>query len=128
MLSMLQQFLRFCSVGVIATGLQYLILIGLSEAKLLDAVTASAIGYVLSATVNYLLNYYFTFSSGQMHRVAAVRFAAVSTIGLMLNTLLMHIGVSMFGLHYLPTQVGATIVVLVWNFSASRMWTYRPSE
>lgn len=122
---MFQQFIRFCGVGLIATALQYIILIVLSEAAQVNAVAASAVGYGLSAAVNYSLNYYFTFASRQSHRVAATRFAVVSTVGLGLNTSLMYVGVSVLRLHYLPVQIVATIVVLAWNFSANRIWTYR---
>lgn len=125
---MFQQFARFCGVGLIATALQYTILIALSETMGANAVAASAAGYVLSAIANYSLNYYFTFASKQSHRVAAIRFTTVSTVGLMLNSCLMYAGVSILRLHYLPVQLVATLVVLAWNFLANRLWTYRVSD
>lgn len=125
---MLAQFIRFCGVGVVATTLQYVILIALTELAHVDAIAASAIGFILSAAANFVLNYYFTFASKQVHHVAAIRFAAVSGFGLALNTLLMFVGTSVLEMHYLPAQVVATVVVLVWTFSAHRIWTYRLSE
>src|SRR4030095_5603294 len=125
---MFVQFVRFCGVGVLATALQYLILIALIEAAHFDAVAASAIGYVSSAMANYWLNYHFTFLSNKEHRVAATRFVIVSSAGLALNTVLMYAGVTVFDLNYLLVQIFATIVVLVWNFSANRIWTYRSPD
>jgi len=125
---MLVQFLRFCGVGLLATALQYLILVTLVEAAHFDAVAASAIGYAFSAIANYWLNYHFTFLSNQAHRVAAIRFVIVSSAGLALNTVLMYVGVTVFELNYLLVQIIATIAVLVWNFSANRIWTYRSPD
>jgi putative flippase GtrA len=50
---MLWLFARFCGVGVAATALQYLILTMLIEAAQVDAVAASAIGFVANATATY---------------------------------------------------------------------------
>lgn len=122
--NMLKSFLKFAGVGAITTVIQYLILIVLTEFGLTGPVIASTIGYLSSGILNYLLNYTYTFNSQEQHRLAAIKFAAVSSFGLGLNSSLMYIGVHVLGMHYLLCQVVATGVVLLWNFFANQKWTF----
>jgi putative flippase GtrA len=122
---MLTQFLKFAGVGAFSTIVQYLILIILTESSLTGPVLASAIGYIGSGVLNYLLNYHYTFNSDAGHRSASLKFVTVSTLGLGLNVFLMFAGVHLMGLHYLLCQLLATCIVLLWNFYANRWWTFR---
>lgn len=125
---MLKQFMRFLSVGVIATAIHYAVLIALKESGLLSPTSASAVGFVISAVGNYLMNYHFTFRSGRKHTEALPRFASVALAGLALNALTMETLSAKMGLHYLLAQVVATGLVLVWNFAANRWWTFRATH
>ena len=125
--SMISQFLRFLGIGGFTTALQYVILIFLAELHVMAPVWASATGYAVSAFFNYLMNYYFTFTSREKHYSAAARFSLVATIGLLLNTALMYLATEIFLIHYLISQIFATGVVLIWNFTANRSWTYKAS-
>ncbi|MEH6586192.1 MAG: GtrA family protein [Halioglobus sp.] len=122
---MFGQLVRFLGVGCVATLTQYLILIFLAEIYGTDPVLASAIGFAISSILNYLLNYYFTFSSSASHIKAMPKFALVATSALMLNTLCMYILHSELAIHYLVSQVLSTGLVLVWNFVINRHWTYQ---
>jgi len=122
---LIRKFIGFAGTGAIATGIQYLILIGLRELGGQSPVLASAIGYGLAAIANYLMKYHWVFASDQRHRHAAPKYALVSLSGLALNTALMHLGTSILGLYYLFSQVITTGLVLVWNFTANHLWTFR---
>ena len=122
---MLTQFLKFAGVGAVATIVQYLILIALTESGLTGPVVASTLGYVTSGVLNYSLNYSYTFNSQECHRSAALKFVTVSSLGLGLNTSLMYVSVHTLGFYYLLGQLLATGVVLLWNFFANRWWTFR---
>jgi putative flippase GtrA len=124
-LKMLTQFVKFAGVGALATSVQYLVLIALTESGLTGPVVASTLGYVTSGVLNYSLNYSYTFNSRERHRSAALKFVMVSSLGLGLNTSLMYVGVHILGFYYLLGQVLATGVVLLWNFFANRWWTFR---
>jgi len=124
--SLLQKFIGFAGVGAIATGIQYLILILLTEFTGLTPVYASAIGYAISSVLNYLMKYHFVFSSEKKHSSTAPKYALISGIGLTLNTALMHVGTETLGLYYLIAQIITTVLVLLWNFFASALWTFRP--
>ncbi len=124
MAALVGQFARFAMVGGIATLIQYVVLLALVQLAKLDPVWASAVGYALSAVFNYLMNYIYTFDSKAAHGPAAMKFAIIAGLGLLLNSLVMSLLISS-GSHYLVAQVVATIVVLLWNFFGSRFWTFR---
>ena len=119
------QFIGFAGAGAVATGVQYIILILLAEFAGISPVYASAIGYALSAVLNYLLKYHFVFVSEEKHLAAAPKHVLISIVGLSLNTALMHFGTQTLGLHYLLVQIVTTGVVLLWNFFANAIWTFR---
>ena len=48
----------------------------------------------------------------QRHRVVVPKFLVVMAVGLALNTLIMHVGVNRFGVHYVLAQLAAIAVVL----------------
>ena len=121
------QFLRFATVGGIATAIHYLILIALVHGANMNAVWASSTGFVVSAVFNYLLNYRFTFQSSVEHRGAIIKFFIVASVGLALNSIVMQISTEYAGMHYLIAQLLATGLVLLWNFSGNRLWTFKPS-
>jgi putative flippase GtrA len=119
---LLRQFSTFALIGGLATATQYVILVVLVRAGM-AAPTASAIGFALSATLNYWCNYRFTFRSRQQHAVTAMRFILVALVGLALNSLIVY-GLVAIGWHYLLAQVCATATVLVFNFAGNRIWTF----
>jgi putative flippase GtrA len=118
------QFGKFLLVGGFSTALQYLVLAVLVQTAGTDPVVASSIGYVSSAAVNYDLNYRLTFRSRVPYFGGMGRFALVHAAAFLLNGAIMAAGTKALGVHYLVTQVVATIVVLFWNFFANRRWTF----
>lgn len=116
---------KFLLVGIGATLLQYGLLILFVEWLDIAAVPASALSYGLSALANYFLNYYVTFTSRAPHLGALAKFAVVASLALGLNTGIMYLAVSLLNSHYIPAQLMATLVVLVWNFLAHKYWTYK---
>ena len=123
--SLISKFISFAGTGAIATGIQYMILIVLRESAGIDAVSASACGYIIAAVANYLMKYHWVFASDEHHHVAGPKYAVVSLSGLTLNTLLMYLGTEILGIYYLLAQVVVTGIVLVWNFTLNGIWTFR---
>ncbi len=119
----LSRFVRFALVGGVATAIQYALLILLVRAFGMAPTPASSIGFVLSAVVNYLLNYRFTFQSNRPHAAAMAKFGLLAGAGLLINAAIMHVMVAA-GVHYLLAQVCATAVVLFWNFIGNSLWTF----
>lgn len=119
----LARFVRYLAVGGIATAIQYILLILLVRAFDMAPTPASTIGFALSASVNYLLNYSFTFQSVRPHGPAAAKFAVLAGSGLLINAIIMHLLVNA-GVRYLLAQVCATAVVLFWGFIGNTIWTF----
>ncbi len=112
---------RFATVGAIGTGVHYAILWSLVNAGV-PVLLASTIGAIGGALVNYVLNYRYTFKSNLAHRSTLVKFFTVALIGLLFNTLIMAL---LTRLHYFIAQIIATFFVLLWNYLANRLWTFR---
>jgi putative flippase GtrA len=125
----LSRFVRYLVVGGIATAIQYAILVLLVRGLGMAPTAASSIGFVLSAGVNYLLNYRFTFQSNRPHGPAAAKFAVLAGTGLLINAVIMHL-MTRAGAQYLIAQVCATGAVLFFGFIGNTIWTFgvRPVE
>jgi putative flippase GtrA len=119
-----ERFLCFAGIGVVATSIQYLILVAGVHLAHAAPVVASSIGFFIAALVNYALNRRYTFGSRKPHVEAVTKFATVAAIGLALNGMLLAAGTQILGLNYLLAQVLATLAVLIWNYSANASWTF----
>jgi putative flippase GtrA len=119
----LARFVRFAAVGGVATAIQYALLVLLVSGWGMAPTPASSIGFALSAIVNYILNYRYTFRSNRAHGPAAAKFGALAGAGLLINAAIMHRVVAA-GVPYLLAQVCATAVVLFWNFIGNSLWTF----
>lgn len=128
MLELLRQFTRYTSVGFVSAIGHYGLLIALVQGLSVEPVRASVAGALLGAWINYALNYRYTFRSNRRHREGVSKFAVVATVGLLLNTVCMWLGVDVMRLHYLLAQVLTTGLVLLWSFGANRYWTFRVDE
>lgn len=115
--------MRFVIVGGVATVIQYALLILFVRGFGVAPTAASSAGFVVSAVVNYLLNYRFTFQSNRPHAPAMAKFGLLAGAGLLINAAIMHLLVAA-GVHYLLAQVCATAVVLFWNFVGNSFWTF----
>lgn len=119
----LSRFVRFVIVGGVATAIQYALLILLVRGFGVAPTPASSLGFVLSAVVNYFLNYRFTFQSDRPHAPAMAKFGLLAGVGLLINAAIMYLMIAA-GAHYLLAQVCATGVVLFWNFLGNSFWTF----
>ena len=124
MIALLRQFVSFTGVGFASAIGHYGVLIAIVQLEGVHAVPASAAGALVGAWINYSLNYRFTFRSSKRHREAVLKFAAIATVGLILNTFFMWVGVELIEAHYLLSQVVTTGLVLIWSFAGNRYWTF----
>lgn len=126
--ALLRQFVGFAGVGIIGTAGHYATLIGLVQLAGLIPLLASTAGFVVGAIINYFLNYRFIFRSRKRHSEALSKFLVVATAGLGLNTMAVWFGIDVIRWNYLVAQLAATAIVLVWNFSANKVWTFSRSR
>ncbi len=117
------RFARYIAVGAITTAVLYLLLILLVRGSGMAPTPASSVGFALSAAVNYLLNYRFTFQSDRPHGPTVAKFVVLAVAGLLINAAMMHWLVTA-GVRYLIAQACATAVVLLFGFVSNSVWTF----
>ncbi len=117
-----KQFSRFFIVGAFSALAQFSILISLVEVFAAKAIWASTFGYIGGALINYFLNHYFTFKSDLSHKKTLIRFSLNSIFGILLNFALMRIFLIYYS--YVLSQIGASGIILIWNFLVHRYWTF----
>jgi putative flippase GtrA len=116
------------AVGAVGTAAHYLLLVALVEAAGLAVVPASAAGFCLGATVNYLMNRTLVFRSARAHREALPRFMLVALTGLAWNALLMALLTGAAGLPYLVAQILTTGLLVFWHYMVNAAWTFRAAH
>ncbi|MGE0595849.1 MAG: GtrA family protein [Hyphomonadaceae bacterium] len=118
------QFLRFAIVGAIATGVHYAVLVALVEGAGVAPLLATTCGYAFGIATSYTLNRRFTFGARGAVGATLAKFVLLYAIGAALNGAVMA-GLIATGAHYLAAQVGATALVLIWNFAGARYVVFR---
>jgi len=127
---LLGRFVKWLVVGAIGAVVDYTILIILVELAGLYALIAQAISFTCAVVNNYILNRTWTFGDIK-HKGPAVQFMQffiVSILGLLTRTLIMYILLEWLGIWYRVAWAMAIIVVLIWNFFANLVWTFREAE
>ncbi len=119
------QFIIYALVGGLATAAQYVTLIGFVKVMHTSAILASTIGLVIGSIISYILNHRYTFQSEKRHHQALLQFYTIAAVAMLLNALFMYLGIHTLQLHYLTAQIVSTGLVLLWNFTCNRFWTFR---
>lgn len=120
----LMQFVRFLFVGGFATALHYAVMFEMMHGFSWEPLKASALGFITSAIINFILNARITFRSEQSVLYTAPRFAIVCAIGLLLNHFVLAALLALDS-HPFLAQIIATLTVLSWNFIVNALWTFR---
>jgi putative flippase GtrA len=126
--TLVKQFFCFAGIGLFGTLAHYLTLALMVEVVGVKAVFASVLGFGVGALFNYFFNYHITFKSEKLHQEALVKFFMVALVGLFLNTLIMAVATEFFSIYYLLAQVISTGLVLFWNFTGNRLWTFQEAR
>ena len=124
MQKLIQQFMKFGVVGVIAFVIDYGLLAFCTEILQVNYLVSATIGFTVSVVFNYLasMRYVFTHKEGMSRRREFVIFVILSVIGLIINNAIMWAGVELVGGHYLVVKFFATAVVMVWNFATRKLF------
>lgn len=118
------ELFRYLSVGVIVVTAQFSILSFLVEVIDLNPTLSSAIAYVLSTVINYVLQYHYTFRAKDKHWRVFSRYFVVTGSALLLNVLIFWVANEVFGLWYLFSQMCALVIVTSYNFILGRHFTF----
>ena len=121
---LVRQFCRFSMFGLLCFGIDYGVLVLLTESGICSYIIASAMSYSVSVIVNYILSMKFVFNGREdMHKLVELMvFGVLSAIGLGLTQLLMWFTVEELGIFYMKAKILATMTVTVYNFFSRKLF------
>jgi len=129
----LQRVIKFLTVGVVCTSLQYALFFGILSTAWFELwwqITAvNAFAFIVSTQTNYLLSFHFTWSDrkkpahGFLGEIASlVKFNLMALTSLTTNTFVF--GLSILVLNHLPSLVFGTVAGLVLSYIASHRFVF----
>jgi len=123
-MKIIKQLLKFGVVGVIAFVIDYLVLFICTEFLGIYYLISSLISFSVSTVFNYIASVKWVFNVNQERRRRKnfVLFIVFSIVGLGLNQLIMWFGVDVLHIYYMLVKIGATAIVMVFNFVTRKMF------
>lgn len=124
MRKLIEQIFKFGIVGVIAFVIDFGVMVLLTEAFGLNPVASATVSFIVSVVFNYLasMRYVFRHREGMSRGREFAIFVVLSVIGLGINDALMWAGTELVALDYRLVKIGATAVVMVWNFVTRKVF------
>ena len=123
MRNLVLKIFRFSIVGVVATAIDYGLMVLLTETLGINYLISSAISFSVSVVFNYMLSVFWVFDAKQKRNANGLLiFALLSVIGLGFNQALMYLGTEIIEIHYMLTKIFATIIVMVYNFISRKIF------
>lgn len=127
------QFFRYCFVGGIATVvegaalwlIQHFIF---SDEKMFFVYLSQGIAFVLGTITNFFLSRLFVFQANSKSMKTSGEFIVVfiiSAVGLLAKEGLLWYFNSKLGIHYMLVWSVSTLIVLIWNYVARRLFIYK---
>ena len=124
MKKLIEQIINFGFVGFLCFFIDYGIMVFLTEIMGVDYLVSSGISFTVSVAVNYILSITFVFETDKNKNrfKEFVIFVFLSTIGLGINEACMWFAVELLAIHYMISKIGATAVVMVYNFISRKIF------
>ncbi len=125
---------RFVVVGgasfVIDFGLLFVFQEFIFKAVACGVLISQALSFTISLIVHYFLATFWVFrghsvKSASSHARASSLFVITNLIGLALNEVILFLGSTLLGFHYLIVKLFAAAFVMVWNYAAQKFLVYR---
>jgi putative flippase GtrA len=124
------QFVKFAIIGTANTFVDFGIYFGLTRSDQFwetHYLWANFVAFVVAASSSYIFNKNWTFKDkNRKIKIQYSKFILVSAIGLTINETILFLLVTKVGLHDLYAKALAIGVVLFWNFTINKLWTFRP--
>lgn len=118
----LAELFRFAFTGGVCFLVEFAVLTLLVELCRMPVLMATAIAFLVSVAVNYVLCIKWVFT-GAKDGGAGVKatFLITSGMGFALNELFMWLLNIVLGVHYMIAKVISTLLVMIWNYFTKRM-------
>lgn len=124
MQKLIKQILRFGIVGGTAFIIDYALLFICTEYLGIYYFISSIISFSISTIFNYIASIYWVFDVNKEKSQSRnfVLFVGLSIVGLGINQLIMWFGVEQLHVYYMIVKIGATAIVMVFNFITRKMF------
>ena len=120
------KFFKFGIVGVSGVIVDFGITWLLKEQLRLNKYIANSAGFACAVVSNYILNRIWTFHSADPNvGVQFAKFSVVALIGLSMNNGIIYLLTERRGVKFYPAKLVATGVVMLWNFGANYLFTFK---
>lgn len=115
--------MKFGVVGVLCFGIDYGLMVFLTEVCGIRYLVSSGISFSVSVIVNYILSLKFVFETDKENNkiVEFFVFIILSLIGLGINQVLMWVCVDKLHVYYMISKIGVTGVVMGYNFITRKL-------
>lgn len=122
--NLMDQIIRFAVVGGGAFAIDYGIMIFLTEVFGVNYLISSGISFTVSVIFNYVLSvkWVFNVTDERSKTQDFAVFIILSVIGLGINQVIMWLAVDILGIFYMLSKIGATGVVMVYNFVTRKLF------
>ncbi len=129
MKKLMEQIVKFGFVGFLCFFIDYGLMVLLKERLGIHYLISSTISFAVSVIVNYILSITFVFETDKSKNKVGefVIFVCLSVIGLGINALCMWVAVEFIHIHYMLSKIGATAVVMVYNFVTRKIFIEKKS-
>jgi len=118
------QLIRFSMVGITCFLVDYFLMIFLTEATRCNYFAASAISFIVSTIINYILSMRFVFKGKE--DVSRTRelllFVFLSLVGLGLNQMIMWVTVETLSIYYMIAKILSAVIVSAYNFISRKIF------
>lgn len=125
----MEQIVKFGFVGFLCFFIDYGLMVLLKEKLGIHYLISSTISFTVSVIVNYILSITFVFETDKSKNKVGefVIFVFLSVVGLGINALCMWVAVEFIHIHYMLSKIGATAVVMVYNFVTRKIFIEKKS-
>lgn len=122
--NLLKQIIRFFFVGGSAFVLDFALLWVFTDLMGINYLISNCLSFSISVIYNYILSIFWVFDVKKDRNKSTefVVFIILSVIGLGINQLIYWVCVQFMGIHYLISKIGATAVVMVYNFITRKIF------
>lgn len=120
------KFLKFGVVGLTGLIIDFTLTFLFRNILKINQYIANAIGFIVAASSNYIINRIWTFNSHNPQMIEEyVKFFLVSLVGLGINTLVLYFLVKRFKWNFYFSKLFAIGAATVWNFFINLMFTFK---
>ncbi|MDD9266610.1 GtrA family protein [Paenibacillus sp. GCM10023248] len=125
LISRFAQELKFAIVGLINTGISFIIYAILAFYNV-NYIIALIISYLVGIISSFMLNSKWTFKTSDKTQIKAIlKFVMVYVLNLAINSLLLIILVDYFGGNKILSQLLALVLTTAFSFYGHKYWTFK---